>query len=159
MHGETHHLFSACVASIIRVTSYSQIDPEDITYTVIPPDIWTVIEQSMGLICACLLTTKPLFDYLINSYLIDRAKTKNSSGRDDTALRRPLKDYSSRSNSRPLADVSKAGFARLDAEFALEPRSVSTHASTMPGSILPVVTDGIMKHQTLEQHFDHGLRS
>ena len=153
MHGETHHLFSACVASIMRVTSFSQVDFEDVTYTVTPAEIWTVIEQSMGLICTCLLTTKPIFDYLIN-----RAK-KNSSGTDDTALQRPLKDYSPQSNLRLLADVSKAGFARLDEEFALEPRLVSTHASKTPSGILPVVTDGIMKHQTLEQHFDNRLRS
>ncbi len=154
MHGETHHLFSACVASIMRVTSLNFDDPEDVTYRIALVSTWTVIEQSMGIICACLPTTKPLFDHLSNM-----AKNSKSSGTDDPALGTPLNDYSSRSNLRLLASVSKAGFARSDEEFALEPGSVSTHASTMPSVKLHVVTDGIIKHQTLEQHFDHRLRS
>ena len=154
MHTKTHYLCSACVASIVRVTAFNQVDPEDVPYTITPAGIWTVIEQSMGIICACLPTTRPIFDRVRSN-----GKNSNSSATHDTATRVPLGNFSSRSNLRPLADISKAGFARLDEEIALEPNSVSTHASMTPRGGLPVVTDGIVKQQTLEQHYDRRFPS
>ena len=144
--------FSACVASILRVIVLKQIDPMDTVYTSIPAGIWTVIEQTMGIICACLTTTKPLFDRLFP------AKNINGSGMADTATRRPLEHYSSRVDLRHLSDPDMAGFERLDEEIALQASSVFTHACTNPNDDLPVLTNGIMKHQTVEQRSDKRLR-
>lgn len=33
---------------------------DDISYTIVAPSIWTNVEQSMGIICACLSTLRPL---------------------------------------------------------------------------------------------------
>ena len=145
---------SACVASIVRVVAFNQVNPLDVTYTTAPAGIWTVIEQAMGVICACLPTTRPLFERLF-----PKARTTNSSGTDNTATRKPLENYASRSSLRPLADTNMSGFERLDEEIALQPSSVYTHASTNPNDGLPVVTNGIMKHQTVEQHYDKRLQS
>ena len=55
----------ACIASIVRVTSFSELVLSDITYTIVSASIWTTIEQSIGIICACLPTTRPLFGKLL----------------------------------------------------------------------------------------------
>ena len=129
---------SACVASIVRVVTFNQVNPMDVGYTTAPVGIWTVVEQAMGIICACLPTTRPLFDGLFR-----RAKNTNNIGIDDTAIRRPLKNRSSQSNLRPFANTNMAGFEPLDVEIALEPFSVFTQASTNPNDELPVVTNDL----------------
>ena len=114
---------SACIASIVRVATFNQVNPIDVAYTIAPTAIWTVIEQALGIICACLPTTRPLFDRLF-------AKARNihsSSGTADTAARKTLENYSSRANLRPLANANLAGSERMDEEMALQPSSVLLH--------------------------------
>ena len=50
---------------------------------------------------------------------------------------------------------SAAGFARLDEENGtLGHSSLTTHAVRMPSGDVPKVARGIMKGQTVEQHYD-----
>ena len=85
----------------------------DVVYTIAPAAIWTVIEQALGIVCACLPTTRPLFDRLFT-----KARNANSSGTEDPAARKTLENYSSRENLRPLANRNLAGFERMDEETA-----------------------------------------
>ncbi|KAL8967476.1 MAG: hypothetical protein Q9183_002902 [Haloplaca sp. 2 TL-2023] len=55
----------ACVASIVRVTSFDEVVWTDISYTIVGPTVWTTVEQSMGIICACLSTLRPLLTRLL----------------------------------------------------------------------------------------------
>ena len=114
---------SACIASIVRVVTFNQVNPIDVAYTIAPTAIWTVIEQALGIVCACLPTTKPLFDRLF----AQARNTHSSSGTEDTAARKPLENYSSRANLRLLDNTDLAGFERTDEEMALQPSSGLLH--------------------------------
>lgn len=48
-------------ASIIRVTTFSQVILPDITYTLVTSSTWSTMEQSIGVICACLPVLPNLF--------------------------------------------------------------------------------------------------
>ncbi|MDI1490430.1 MAG: hypothetical protein OHK93_001633 [Ramalina farinacea] len=69
----------ACVASIIRVIAFNVVKNSDITYTIVQPSIWTTIEQSTGIICACLPTLRPLFGRLLNSAHSRHGPSKQSN--------------------------------------------------------------------------------
>ncbi|OQD83359.1 hypothetical protein PENANT_c017G11431 [Penicillium antarcticum] len=56
-----------CVVSILRVTSFKLSDMNDPTYTSVDPSIWSSVEQSLGIICACLPTLRPLIRSLSRS--------------------------------------------------------------------------------------------
>ena len=47
--------------SILRIVSFGSAILTDPTYTSIGPETWSSIEQSVGIICACLPTLRPLF--------------------------------------------------------------------------------------------------
>ena len=47
------------------MTSFSELVLSDITYTIVSASIWTTIEQFVGIICAWLPTTRPLFRKLL----------------------------------------------------------------------------------------------
>lgn len=53
-----------CFASIYRIVVLFWIDPADTTYTVYQATLWTHIEPSIGLICACLPIIRGLFPRL-----------------------------------------------------------------------------------------------
>ena len=145
---------SACVASIVRVVAFNQVDESDITYTIVTASVWTTIEQTMGIICACLPTIRPLF-----SRLLSHIKNKSSKGTDNSSDARSdaiqLSTYNPRPTLRPSTDSMTAGFARLDEEEGLPASSISTSAFREPDSEkIPVAMKGIMRHQTLQQHVE-----
>lgn len=88
---------SACVASIIRVpyiAATSLIDPSwSDTYGA----IWSVVELTMGIVCACLPTLRPLYLHLFprlatqasRSKTSDKSSSANSGGVKLRYLRMP----------------------------------------------------------------------
>ncbi|KAJ5372315.1 hypothetical protein N7517_004321 [Penicillium concentricum] len=50
-----------CIVSIIRIVSFGSAVISDPTYTSVGPATWSSVEQSVGIICACLPTLRPLF--------------------------------------------------------------------------------------------------
>lgn len=52
---------SVVVFSILRVTSFNFQNLEDQSYVTTDSSMWSSIEQSVGIICACLPTLRPLF--------------------------------------------------------------------------------------------------
>ncbi|OQE37327.1 hypothetical protein PENCOP_c010G03362 [Penicillium coprophilum] len=56
-----------CIVSIIRIVSFESAVLADPTYTSIGPATWSSVEQSVGIICACLPTLRPLFRRLYGS--------------------------------------------------------------------------------------------
>ena len=65
---------SVCIVSILRVTSFDYSNLGDGTYKNIEPATWSSIEQSVGIICACLPTLRPFFRWL---YGTSRKSTRN----------------------------------------------------------------------------------
>ncbi|KAL4765082.1 uncharacterized protein BDW70DRAFT_147371 [Aspergillus foveolatus] len=63
-----------CLASIYRIVVLFWINPADITYTVYEATLWTHIEPSIGLICACLPIIRGLFpQFKLSAGRVDNA--------------------------------------------------------------------------------------
>ena len=58
---------SVCITSILRLFTIHELGDSDPTYTNVSSAIWTSVECSMAVICACLPTYKPLFRCLSGS--------------------------------------------------------------------------------------------
>jgi hypothetical protein len=58
---------SVCVVSVLRVTSFDFDNLDNPTYDSVVPSTWSSIEQSVGIICACLPTIRPLLRWLTGS--------------------------------------------------------------------------------------------
>ena len=151
-----HLRHSACIASIVRIVAFNQVDLNDLTYTLVTPAIWTIVEQAVGVICACLPTTRPLFGRLLH-----RIKNISSHGTDSRQPAHSRAIPPSHYRSRPTVDVSidttKDGFARLNEENMAGVGSVTSHASKPASDDLPVVAHGIARHQRLEQRVEDRL--
>ncbi|KAL4897648.1 hypothetical protein BDV59DRAFT_190567 [Aspergillus ambiguus] len=50
-----------CITSIVRVIAFDLQNTHDPTYTTVDTAAWSSIEQSVGILCACLPTMRPFF--------------------------------------------------------------------------------------------------
>lgn len=145
--------YSACTASIVRVVAFDQVKNEDITYTIVTASIWTTIEQSMGIICACLPTTRIIFDRLLRNSL----RSTGSDGDQRKELHSSvmsLSHYKSHTGTHGSADATRDGFARLSEESRMVVGSVTAQASKAAETDLPYVPNRIVRQQRLEQRVD-----
>ena len=142
---------SVFVASIIRVTTFEKLNPEDATYTNVTPAIWTVTEQSLGITCACLPTLRPLFGRIIFGKASDSGTEtlKNDDGHDIQLSKLSGKATINRSSG----NESIRGFARLP-EDNMPSSSMTTYATTGSKNDEIVVPKAILKTQLIEQHSD-----
>ncbi|MCJ1381296.1 hypothetical protein MMC17_004406 [Xylographa soralifera] len=62
--------FLVCIISILRIVSIFSISFVDLTYTKVPTDIYSILEPSLGIICACLPILRPFFDRIVPSSLL-----------------------------------------------------------------------------------------
>ncbi|MCJ1393209.1 hypothetical protein MMC18_006081 [Xylographa bjoerkii] len=62
--------FLVCIISILRIISIFSISLADITYTKVPTDIYSILEPSLGIICACLPILRPIFDRILPASLL-----------------------------------------------------------------------------------------
>ncbi|OQE29505.1 hypothetical protein PENSTE_c002G02241 [Penicillium steckii] len=85
-----------CVVSVLRIVSFDFTTLEDVTYVSVNPSTWSSIEQSVGVICACLPTLRPLVRTLYGSSndTSERGSgsTHNSSQRSSFPLRSSCAD-------------------------------------------------------------------
>ncbi|KAI4179356.1 MAG: hypothetical protein L6R41_007888 [Letrouitia leprolyta] len=151
-----HRLFgvcSACAASITRVVAFKQVDHEDITYTEVPASVWTVIEQYVGIICACL---PALWALLSRCLAFLKNGSKHVSKTDGTARSHAvqLPRYGSKNRPHALTDTSSTGFTLLDEERRDQSGSVTAQASKDESHHSPVLKGGIYKTQKIEQEVE-----
>ncbi|KAL8934398.1 MAG: hypothetical protein Q9216_005931 [Gyalolechia sp. 2 TL-2023] len=144
----------ACTASIVRVVTFNQVREIDSTYTLVNVILWSAIEQSTGIVCACLPTTRPILGRLLTKM---KRSDKNSDG---TPKNHPegiaLTSYHSRRNLHGSLDTSKSGFARLDERGIDGTITVTTDISKTLSDGTPVMPQRILKQQTFEQRVDNG---
>lgn len=50
-----------CVASLMRIITVTLIKGADLTYSLTTPYMWSQLEPTMAVVCACLTTYRPLF--------------------------------------------------------------------------------------------------
>ena len=154
---------SVCVASLIRITIFSQYNPKDTLYTIIMPMVWSSVEQSLGIVCACLPVLKPLFGRFLPSHSA-AAKSDPDSDKINLSNMKPKSPW------RTFEDTNVTGFSRLD-EADIEgqtPTCLGPRVETQPpfeSSVTTEVTSGspkdpvvfgsaILKNQSVEQRFD-----
>ncbi len=159
MHSKdsAYTLVSACVASIVRVVGFNWIDFNDITYTIVSASIWTTIEQSLGIICACLPTTRPLFGRLLHNIKHSTGHSSDPTPQEAaprSAIPRP--HYASRHAVGGAAERSWLGFSRLSEENTGGVSLVTAHASTASDD-LPIMLNGIIKQQRVEQRVENSV--
>ncbi|ORY57009.1 uncharacterized protein BCR38DRAFT_355377 [Pseudomassariella vexata] len=85
-----------CVVSILRIITFDHMNPTDFTYTNVHTGIWSLVEQSTAILCACLPTLKPLLrrvpptigrlvPFINTSVKLGCLDTQNQSRRDGGA--------------------------------------------------------------------------
>ncbi|TKA79218.1 hypothetical protein B0A55_03966 [Friedmanniomyces simplex] len=82
----------ACLASGFRIAQFQKSRQTDPTYTTAGSIMWSIIEQTIGLDCACLPTLRPLFwsksrrsQHELTPYNARRFTTFGTSGRRDAS--------------------------------------------------------------------------
>ena len=111
--------------------------------------MWSTIEQSIGIICACLITYRPIFSRLRSAYsrAIEHPATQ-------AYVSKSVEMPNMRSKGLPRSsDAFTAGFARLYEEDKFE-RGVKTQVTVTETCELPPSLELIMKNQTIEQYHD-----
>ena len=126
----------------MRVTTFEQLDPIDETYTGIAPAVWTEVEQSLGIVCACLPCLRPLLGrFLAGSTFHGTAGTGNT----DTMKSRDI-ELAKRGNE------STAGFARLAEQQGGLPGTVNEVTAAGRGG--RTGRNGIMKRESIELKYN-----
>ncbi|KAJ5119097.1 hypothetical protein N7476_011448 [Penicillium atrosanguineum] len=116
------------VVSILRITSFNFHSFNDATYVSATPSTWSSIEQSVGIICACLPTLRPL----LRCWMHGGSKGKNTLFRNSTSSSHP--------KSVPLVGRSSQGdeesgvVSPVPPVSPLQPAHVRGHSSHELGS-------------------------
>lgn len=142
----------ACTASIIRVVALDRVNLEDMTYTLVTASIWTTIEQSIGIICACLPMTRPLIARFLKG--VKKSKCDGIREQKIAPSSIPLSRYAARHGIQYSTDTTTDGFVRLTEGNAQGNGLVTAHAFKAKGDDLPVAADAIIKQQRLEHHVE-----
>ncbi len=164
----TDALGSVCIASILRVLAFNADQIADGTYSTVGTVTWSSVEQGLGIVCACLPTLRPLFDRIFPSF---RTATNTSSSHALGDPHNGKSEFQKSGASQPwrqsAENGSTVGFARLQDEdaFPTPPIELQNHAIFAPvsgagvstkagkgGSHGTMVSGGIMKESTVEQH-------
>ena len=152
------------IASIVRVTSFQEFKPDDLMYTGVAAAIWTDVEQSIGIVCACLPCLRPLLGRVFG--LGGRASqgptgsssTGNPNGTLTTARSINLAKLNSK-NSRlgSLSDPNQDmdGFARLGESPAIGGTTATATANgSFEGDDLRFGCHEILKTQSVKLKYD-----
>ena len=145
------------MASIVRVTSFDQVNLDDITWTLVDVATWTTIEQSVGIICACLPTTRPLFGRLLSCFKHRSSEQDPEAGQHSDSL--PLSDFSSKKpNDDTLLGTRNSESRCLDEETLSDVNVVTAKVTKGPSHQMLNVHQGILMQHSLEQHSDKADR-
>ena len=145
-------MISACVGSIIRVVAFDEVNFRDITFTLVTASIWTTVEQSLGIVCASLPVTRPLFSRLFSSIKTGTNRNYSDLGPSDAA---PATDCESKGNVIALLDTSsRNSSAHADPENAIHADSIMTDVDEALGGDLPVAPARTWRNQGRSQKND-----
>jgi hypothetical protein len=155
----------------MRIIAYKPNQLKDNTYSGVGSMTWSIVEQGIGIVCACLPTLRPVISCMYTKRSKNHSKEGSSSiGMDNfrSGTVHSEKTTPGKSAFRPATYESEStvGFARLhDEESAMSPADVqrSVYAATPAGTAVSttagegdrksakVVPSGILKEQTMEQ--------
>ena len=130
----------------MRVTTFDQFNLKDPLYTIAPASLWTSVEQSLGIVCACLPMLRPVFTYILGG-------KPGQSSRGSRSKTTQLSDLSLRPPRRQSMDNITAGFTRLHEDDPVA-GSVTAQATQGPESHVDTRQPGILKTQSVEQFYE-----
>lgn len=131
---------SVCVVSVLRITSFDFDTLDNITYDSVVPSTWSSIEQSVGIICACLPTIRPLLRWLTGSSASSIRKRDSSSSefpqrsplsgrRSQTDEENSLDSLASPTSPTPLVSQMNSGHNRVSSSPAMDTIEDHGHSS------------------------------
>ena len=91
-----------CIISIIRMIKASSVSETDITWNFVPLTIWSMLEMSIGIICPCLVTLRPILRSIFGKTYHNRGSTVPRNVAENTApgpfqrMPQSLHDYEAR---------------------------------------------------------------
>ncbi|PKY07982.1 FAD/NAD(P)-binding domain-containing protein [Aspergillus campestris IBT 28561] len=128
-----------CVVSILRIVSFVYHTGRDPTFATVPSSNWSQIEQSVGIVCACLPTLRPLFRRLYGN-VIDSTHTGSSS---TPISRNRLQPGSSGNPSLRVAVVEAGGFYEVgNGNRSIVPAYCALYTGSDPGDTNPHIDWG-----------------
>lgn len=165
---EANPISSVCVAGILRVLAYHPTQLADSTYSGVGSMTWSIVEQGIGVVCACLPTLRPLMESMSPRRSKENTKNNSNIGMDTFRGNTIRSDVgnSGRSAWKPAAydSESTVGFARLqDDEQPLSAADVQRSVYNPTGNAVTTsghyenknsratTHNGILKEQTIDQ--------
>lgn len=118
-----------CIISILRIVAFDNSSAGDPTYTTINTAMWSSVEQSLGIICACLPTLRPMFRQL---YDASQHSLDKSSGSHSHSQPTPIR--MSHLGSQGDAQESTVAFAQMPTNTTRS-RASSTPQTRMGGGL------------------------
>ncbi|KAI4218632.1 MAG: hypothetical protein L6R36_008843 [Xanthoria steineri] len=80
----------ACLASILRIVALGDLKQTDLTYSGASTYMWSQIEPSAAILCACFVTYRPLFrDLRVRNIFSSFSRRSASKGESDVSRRFP----------------------------------------------------------------------
>ena len=149
-------LDSACVASVVRVTTFNQVDFADITYTIVDASMWSTIEQSVGIICACPLTFQPLFGRVFAKVRGSKNNESDAQAQSKFTMMHRLRPNWPFRTSR---DAVNENFFRLDEESDVGNRITTRVTTAGQGTLAPHALSGIVMDHAIEQRHEYVSRA
>lgn len=149
----------------MRVLAYKPTQLADSTYSGVGSMTWSIVEQGIGVVCACLPTLRPLVGAVTPNRSKENTKVSSSIGMDNYRGKNVRSDNEADRKSawKPACDSeSTVEFAQLqDDEQPLSAADVQRSVYTPIGTAMTgqdtekaptMVRNGILKEQTIDQH-------
>ncbi|KAJ6087144.1 hypothetical protein N7467_006058 [Penicillium canescens] len=123
-----------CVVSILRIVSFDLSDVNNSTYTSIDPSTWSSVEQSGGIICACLPTLRPLIRRFLGS-----SGASASSPASDSQIRLPAPvDEESGIMGTTLSSAPRAHIRRATSNHLCMFQTVNRSSESHQDDVCPI---------------------
>lgn len=142
-------LASVCAVSITRVVATYSIageylkHPDDVIYYTAPVFFWTNIELSLGVVCACLPTLRPIWFFF---YPRQATQTGSGYGYGSSGMNGTKgSSFGGNLGRKPYQEIDEVELTRVERAPRTPPEDQSTRSDRSDGGILKAVTI----HQTL----------
>lgn len=75
-----YFIFSVTITSVLRVQAFKPDELNDVTYSTVNTIVWSIVEQGIGIVCACLPTMRPLLIRILSGRLQTTSEEMGSFG-------------------------------------------------------------------------------
>ncbi|OAL47140.1 hypothetical protein IQ07DRAFT_130494 [Pyrenochaeta sp. DS3sAY3a] len=140
---------AVCAVSITRVVATYSIageylkHPDDVIYYTAPVFFWTNIELSLGVVCACLPTLRPIWFFF---YPRQATQTGSGYGYGSSGMNGTKgSSFGANLGRKPYQEIDEVELTRVERAPRTPPEDQSTRSDRGDGGILKAVTI----HQTL----------